>query len=166
MNGQTITPVGLTACPLIGRILLSVIFVMSGVHKITAWSDTADRMSSEGMVMVPMWLAAAMLVEICGGLSILLGWWSRVGAIALIIFLIPTTVIFHDFWTYEGQQQQMQMINFMKNLAILGGLFLLVGYGAGPWSIDERRSRPVMDASRRPITDATKMTMRSARASS
>jgi putative oxidoreductase len=140
MHGQLTPPGSFTACPLIGRVLLSAIFLMSGVHKITAWSDTAERMSSEGMVMVPVWLAAAMLCEICGGLSILLGWWTRVGATVLILFLIPTTVIFHDFWTYEGAQQQMQMINFMKNLAILGGLFVLLAAGGGPWSIDGQAS--------------------------
>ncbi|MCS7271144.1 MAG: DoxX family protein, partial [Gemmataceae bacterium] len=56
----------------------------------------------------------------------------------LIVFLIPATVIFHNFWAFEGQEQQMQMIMFLKNLAILGGLLLVVGFGAGAYSLDNR----------------------------
>lgn len=127
--------------PLVGRILLSLIFLMSGIHKMTAWSDTAEQMAGEGMPTVPLFLFGAIVFEVGGGLSILLGCRARLGAALLIVFLIPTTLIFHDFWTYEGQQQQMQMINFMKNLAIMGGLFVVLGFGAGPMSLDSRGSK-------------------------
>ena len=110
-------------------------------------------MTSEGMVMVPVFLVGAILSELCGGLSILLGWWTRVGATLLIVFLIPTTLIFHDFWTYEGAQQQMQMIHFMKNLAILGGLFVLLSVGGGPWSIDGPETLPEHGPLRRSTID-------------
>lgn len=126
------------ACPLIGRILLSTIFIMSGFHKIFSWEQTSEQMSNEGMVLVPLFLVGAILCEIGGGLSVLLGCWARVGAMVLIAFLIPTTLIFHDFWTYQGEEQQSQMINFMKNLAIMGGLMLVVGFGAGPISVTDR----------------------------
>jgi putative oxidoreductase len=125
----------------IGRLLLSAIFIMSGIHKITAWSDTADSMTREGMIAVPLFLLGAVVFEIAGGLSVLLGYWTRCGALLLIIFLIPTTIIFHDFWTYESAEQQMQMIHFMKNLAILGGLCFVLTYGPGPVSIDRRSNR-------------------------
>jgi putative oxidoreductase len=126
-----------TAMP-IGRLLLSAIFIMSGIHKITAWSETADSMTREGMVAVPLFLLGALTFEIVGGLSVLLGYKTRFGALLLIIFLIPTTLIFHDFWTYEGDEQQMQMIHFMKNLSILGGLFCILTFGPGRLSIDAR----------------------------
>ena len=129
-----------TALP-IGRLLLSAIFIMSGIHKIMAWSETADSMTREGMVAVPLFLLGALAFEICGGLSVLLGYWTRCGALLLIVFLVPTTVIFHDFWAYKGAEQQMQMIHFMKNLSILGGLFFVLTSGPGPVSIDGRSNR-------------------------
>ncbi len=71
---------------------------------------------------------------------LLLGFKARVGAVLLIIFLIPATLIFHNFWAFEGMERQMQMIMFMKNLAILGGLLLVLGLGPGPISVDQRQS--------------------------
>lgn len=129
-----------TALP-VGRLLISAIFIMSGVHKITAWSQTADVMTREGMVAVPLFLLGAIVLEVTGGLSVLLGCWTRLGALLLIVFLIPTTLIFHDFWAFEGAEQQMQMINFMKNLAVLGGLLFVLTYGPGPISIDGRSTK-------------------------
>lgn len=125
-------------CPLLGRILLSVIFVMSGGRKIFNWDQTTEQMANEGMVAIPVLLVGAILLELGGGLSVLFGFRARLGATALLVFLIPATLIFHDFWTYEGQEQQTQMINFMKNLSILGGILLILGFGAGPLSIDDR----------------------------
>ncbi|MEQ8787095.1 MAG: DoxX family protein [Pirellulaceae bacterium] len=122
-----------------GRVFLSAIFLMSGVHKITAWSATAESMRGEGMPeqAVPLLLAGAIVFELGGGLSVLLGLKARLGALALIVFLIPTTVIFHDFWTYgEASAMQNQMQHFMKNLAILGGLFFVLGSGPGCCSVD------------------------------
>jgi putative oxidoreductase len=104
---------------------------MSGVHKLTAWNETASQMAAEGMQMVPFFLAGAVALELLGGLSVLLGIKARLGAAALFVFLIPTTLIFHDFWTYTGAEKQMQMIHFMKNLAIMGGLLMVAALGPG-----------------------------------
>ncbi len=124
----------------IGRFLLSLIFIMSGMGKLFDWSGTAAYMQSEGMVAIPFFLTMAILFEVLGGLSILLGFKARWGALALIVFLIPTTLIFHDFWTYDDpQMRQLQMINFMKNLAIMGGLFLVFSLGPGSLSLDAQR---------------------------
>jgi putative oxidoreductase len=121
---------------LAGRIFLSAIFLMSGFAKITDWSGTAAHMEKQGMVAVPFFLAGAIALEIGGGLSVLLGCWARLGALALIVFLVPTTVIFHDFWVEEGARRTEQMIQFMKNLALLGGLFMVIAHGAGRLSLD------------------------------
>lgn len=121
-----------------GRVLLSLIFLTSGVGKILDWEGTAQYMSSEGMGTVSLFLVLAIAVEILGGLSILTGIWTRIGALALFLFLIAVTLIFHDFWTYEGMERQTQMINVMKNLAIMGGLLLLVGFGPGKVSVANR----------------------------
>jgi len=125
--------------PLVGRILLSTIFLISGVMKVVGWNETEGMMASMGMPAVPLFHVGAILVELGAGLGVLLGCQARVSALVLFLFLIPTTLIFHAFWAYEGAQQQMQMINFLKNLAIMGGLALVVGFGAGPFSIDRRR---------------------------
>jgi len=124
--------------PLAGRIFLSLIFVMSGLSKIGGWSGSAGYMASKGMPMVPLFLAGAILFEVLGGLSVLLGFKAKIGAAALIVFLIPTSFIFHSFWALEGMEQQMQMIMFMKNLSIMGGLLLVMGLGSGPLSLDNR----------------------------
>ncbi|MCS7020653.1 MAG: DoxX family protein [Gemmataceae bacterium] len=124
--------------PLLGRIGLSAIFLISGAGKIFSWEQTAGYMSSKGMPLVPLFLVGAIVLELVGGLSVLVGYKARLGAGLLIVFLIPATVIFHNFWAFEGQEQQMQMIMFLKNLAILGGLLLVVGFGAGAYSLDNR----------------------------
>jgi len=88
--------------------------------------------------MVSLFLAGAILCEVLGGLSVLVGYRARIGAAALIVFLIPASLIFHDFWTLEGMEQQVQMVMFMKNLSIMGGLLLVMSLGTGPFSLDDR----------------------------
>lgn len=126
---------------LLARVLLSGIFLMSGVMKVMNWSATAQHMTAEGMTAVPFFLGAAIAVEIGAGLAVLLGCWTRLGALALAMFLVPTTAIFHDFWTYQGQEMQNQMQHFSKNVTIIGGLLALAAAGAGRWSLDAARGR-------------------------
>ena len=122
---------------LIGRILLCMIFVMSGIGMVFDFANTTGYMEKEGMPAAPLVLVGAISLEIVGGLMVLTGFKARIGALLLlIVFLVPATFIFHHFWTLEGQEQQMQMINFMKNLSILGALLLIVARGAGPLSVD------------------------------
>lgn len=125
----------------LGRVLLSAIFLMSGVNKLFHWSQTAEQMTQEGMVAVPLFLVAAIIFELGGGLSVLLGLKARLGALALVAFLVPVTLIFHDFWQYQGPAQMQQMIHFVKNLAIVGGLCIVLAHGAGPVSLDARCSQ-------------------------
>jgi putative oxidoreductase len=126
---------------LLGRVLLSQIFLFSGVMKIVNWSTTAAHMEAEGMVAVPFFLAAAICIEIGGGLLVLMGWKARFAAIVLVLFLIPVTAIFHDFWKYEGAAQQNQLQHFSKNVTIMGGLSMLAAAGAGALSLDGRLVR-------------------------
>lgn len=121
---------------LAGRVLLGQIFLLSGVMKVLNWSQTAEHMTSEGMTAVPFFLFMAIVFEIGGGLSLLLGCKARWGALALVLFLVPVTLIFHDFWAYEGQAMQNQMAHFLKNVTILGGLLTLAAAGAGRFSLD------------------------------
>jgi putative oxidoreductase len=119
---------------LMGRILLSAIFLMSGLGKLTNFTGTQQYMANYGMPMTKFFLICAIILEIGGGLSTLLGYRAKWGALALVIFLIPATLIFHTRFS-----DQIQMIMFMKNLAIMGGLVLIATQGAGPLSIDASR---------------------------
>jgi putative oxidoreductase len=121
---------------LLGRILLSLIFILSGLGKIGDWSGTAGSMAAKGMVAVPFFLTMAILFELGGGLTVLLGFKARLGAWALVFYLIPVSLIFHNFWAFTGAEQRMQAINFLKNLAIMGGLLLVALRGAGKLCID------------------------------
>ncbi len=108
-----------------GRVLLGLIFVVSGLGKVTNWSHSAAYMASKGFPWVPLFLACATAIEIICGLSLLLGYRFRQGAMILFFFLIPTTLIFHNFWGHAGHDHQMQMIQFLKNLSIMGGLLIV-----------------------------------------
>jgi putative oxidoreductase len=122
-----------------GRVLLSLIFLVSGVGKVFDWPGTASYMEAHGMRAVPLFLFAAIVLEIGGGISLLLGCRARWGALALAVFLVPATIIFHNFLLVEGAERQAQMIQVLKNLALLGGLLFVYGRGAGPYSVDGER---------------------------
>src|SRR5712691_8909448 len=130
---ESFKPFGLLA----GRILLSQIFLLSGVMKVMQWSKTADSMTEHGMFAVSFFLAMAILVEIGGGLGVLLGWMTRCSAITLALYLIPVTLVFHNFWAYSGPDMQSQMQNFLKNVTLIGGLMTLAAAGAGRFSVDQ-----------------------------
>jgi putative oxidoreductase len=99
---------------------------------------TQQYMAAMGMtVATTLFYVGAIVLEVGGGLSILLGYWTRVGAAALFLFMIPTTMIFHANFA-----DQNQTIHFMKNLAMMGGLLYVMAYGAGRLSLDARRGRP------------------------
>ncbi|MEW5877470.1 MAG: DoxX family protein [Acidobacteriota bacterium] len=91
------------------------------------------------MLLVPLFLSAAILLELAGGLSLLMAFKTRIGALLLIPFLIPTTLIFHNSWALDGADRQMQIIHFMGNLAILGGLLVVSGRDPGSMSVDQNQ---------------------------
>jgi putative oxidoreductase len=127
---------------LVGRILLALVFLVSGTAKILDPAGTSQHMAAQGMQHVSVFLVAAAALELAGALSLLLGWHARLGAGLLILFLVPTTLVFHDFWSFTGSERTQQMIQFLKNLSILGGLFYAATVGAPVLSLDARRARP------------------------
>lgn len=124
-----------------GRILLSLIFVMSAFAKFSNWQGPIAMMTDKGVPMPDVLLSIAVVLELLGGLLVLVGFQARWGAAMLIVFLIPVTLVMHNFWGAPPEQQQMQMINFMKNVCITGGLLYVLAFGAGPVSIDSLRLR-------------------------
>jgi putative oxidoreductase len=124
---------------LVGRIALVTIFFLSGFSKITGWTETSGYMASKGLPLVPVLLALAIAVELGGALSVAAGLQARWGALLLAGYLIPVTLVFHNFWAIPDAERQMQMIQFLKNLSMFGGLIFVASVGPGPLSLDERR---------------------------
>ena len=117
----------------LGRLLLALIFVVSGVGKIGAYAGTQAYMDSMG---VPgMLLPLVIALEVLGGLAIILGWQARIVAFLLAGFCLLSAILFHGNIGDQGQQ-----IQFLKNLGLAGGFLLIVAHGAGAWSLDGRRS--------------------------
>jgi len=121
----------------VGRVALGTIFLVSGLGKLAAWGGTAAYAGSKGVS--PFLLAIATALELVGAVSVVVGFKARWGALALLIFLVPVTLVFHNFWAVPAAQQQLEMANFLKNLAIGGGLLIVFGRGAGAFSIDNSR---------------------------
>jgi len=116
----------------IARVLLAHIFVLAGISKITAYAGTQGYMESAG---VPgMLLPLVILLEAGGGLALIVGWQTRLMSYTLAGFTVIAAIIFHS-----NLGDQMQMIMFMKNFAIAGGLLLLAEHGAGAFSLDNKK---------------------------
>lgn len=123
---------------LLARLCLAAVFVASLVgNKIPQFQQTTELMQSEGVPNPKLALAGAIFLLAIGGISVILGAWTRIGAFCLLVFLGAATWYFHDFWRFtDPLQRQLQTIQFMKNLAIAGGLLALLAFGGGAWSVD------------------------------
>ena len=124
--------------PLAGRLLLALIFVISGYNKLVGFDGTVGYIASKGLPLPQLAAAAAITIELIGGILLVIGWQTRWAATAIFLFLIPTTLIFHPFWAVAAGKQ-MEMIQFMKNLCIMGGMLYVMAFGAGPLSVDNRK---------------------------
>jgi putative oxidoreductase len=116
---------------LVGRILLVLIFLQSGIGKIEHFQGAAQYMASYGMPYTNFLLVAAIFIELIGSITVILGFSTRLGATLLLLFLIPTTLIFHTNFS-----DQIQGIMFMKNVSMFGGCLLLLSTGGGRFSLD------------------------------
>lgn len=122
---------------LIGRIFIASVFVTSAIHRMTNFQEAVTYSQSVGVyTALNFRLVLATVLEIIGSICFILGYKIEIGAICLLIFMIPVTFLFHAFWTYTGQEAAMQMIHFIMNLGLTGGIFFVLGMGAGPFSID------------------------------
>jgi putative oxidoreductase len=116
----------------VGRVLLVIIFIQAGLHKIPGYEGTAAHMDERGVpsILLPL----VILAELGGGLLVLVGFWTRWAALALAGFTVLAALLFH--WEPGNQ---MQMISFMKNITIAGGFLVLAGAGPGAFALDNRR---------------------------
>ena len=133
--GQSGTSTNASVAILVGRVLISALFILAGFGKLTAISATAGWFGSIGLPFPTATVVVVGLVELVGGLAILVGYQTRIAAIVVALFTLGATAIAHlDF------ADQMQVLMLQKNLAITGGLLILAAFGAGALSIDARRS--------------------------
>ena len=126
--------------PLAGRVLFSLIFIMSAPNHFSA--KGVDYAATNGVPAPHVLVPLAGILALSGGLSVLLGYKAKIGAWMLVVFLVPVTLWMHRFWDIaDAQMAQMQMINFTKNLALTGAALYMAFFGAGPLSLDARIAR-------------------------
>lgn len=123
----------------IARLLISVIFIAAGIEKITHFSSFVQSLGAMKIPLPALATAVTILIEIGGGLAILVGWHTRLVAWVQFLYLIAVTLMVHNFWAAPAAMRQDQEIHFMKNLAILGGLLFLTQYGPGETAVDTSR---------------------------
>jgi len=134
---QALCDLAKTWAPLFGRALITFIFLRSAYGKIMGFTAVSGMMATKGMPFSDALLAGAIAFEIAGSLMILAGWHARIGALLLAVFLVPATLIFHNFWAADPAQLSNQLNHFMKNLSIFGVLVFIIGMGSGPLSLRE-----------------------------
>ena len=122
--------------PLLGRILLAFIFLQSGFDKVLNYGKTLNLMGARGMPEPQLLLPLGIAVLFIGGIMILVGWKARWGALLLIVFMVPATLYFHGYWSYPQPLQLNQFHHFVKNIALIGALLMLLGMGSGALSVD------------------------------
>jgi putative oxidoreductase len=124
---------------LTGRILYSLIFIFAAFGHFS--SQTIGYAATHGVPLASLAVPASGILSLLGGLSVLLGYRARLGALALVLFLVPVTIMMHNFWTIsDPMMKQMHIVMFMKNLGLLGGALFIYAFGAGPLSLDNRRA--------------------------
>lgn len=142
-TGRVTRTRGASAVMAIGRALLASVFIFSGVGKLMAWQIDHGLMVAEGLPYAAVLLAVAAGAEILGGLMLFTGTFTRVAAVGLCLLVGVTTFFFHDFWSATDIERPMQMVHFMKNVAIVGGLLAVAAAGTMRYSLDNRmRGRP------------------------
>jgi putative oxidoreductase len=120
-----------------GRLLFVSIFIITSFTQFK--SQTIAFAAFKGVPLASVLVPFSGIMEILGGLSILLGYRARIGALLIILFLIPVTFMFHPFWTIQDQMaRQTEMSNFFENISMMGGAFIIAYFGSGELSLDNK----------------------------
>jgi putative oxidoreductase len=129
---------GESIAPVVGRCMLAALFILAGANKMQNWDETAAVMTAHGISAAGPLLALSVVIEIGAGLALVAGFRTRLMALVLFLFTLAVSFVMHDFWTISDNAElaRTQMQLFAKNMAIAGGLLLLVGMGAGRLSFD------------------------------
>lgn len=129
---------GESIAPVVGRCLLAALFILSGIGKLEYWDETAQSMAAHGLTAVGPLLALSVVIELGAGAALVAGFRTRLMALVLFLFTLAVSFLMHDFWTITDNPElaRTETQLFAKNMAIAGGLLLLVGLGAGRLSFD------------------------------
>ena len=114
------------------------IFATSGLAKILSWQGNVQYMSTRHLPMIPVLLAIATVIEVGGSICLITGYRAREAAFIMFLYMIPLTLLFHNYWSFSGMLAATQETHFRKNLAIMGGLLMLAYAGPGPWSLGRK----------------------------
>lgn len=125
----------------LGRICISLIFIIAGVMKIVQYKAMTAVLANTMLPKIHWLLIVAIVFELGGSILVFIGWFARFGAALLIIFVILATIVFHSFWDFQGTEVVNQTYHFLKNLSILGALLYVLAFGAGKYSFDGLRNR-------------------------
>ncbi|WP_324778065.1 DoxX family protein [Ralstonia pickettii] len=122
---------------LLGRVLMMLLFLISGWGKLTGFQGTVGYMGTVGAPMPVVAAAIAVVMEFGVGIALLIGFWTRPLALLMALFVLGTALIAHTFWNVEGAMQTANMVQFYENLSIMGGLLLLAVTGAGRYALQK-----------------------------
>lgn len=140
------TPVHVAQRPttaLVGRLLIAAIFIVSGIAKLTDTSGAAGYMSAAGVPQAETLAIVAGIAELAGGLALAFGFLTRLAAIGLFVYMVIITVVMHAFWNLDGAESKVQLVQFFKNLAIMGGILQVAAFGPSRYSIDKKIREPI-----------------------
>ena len=135
---SAINPSVADAAALVGRILLAVLFLKSGWGKVGGFEQTAAMKASKGVPLANIALIVTILLELGGGILLVIGFKARWVALAFALWLIPVTIMFHGYWNAPADQVMNQTNHFFKNVAIFGGMLMVFAFGPGGYSVDKR----------------------------
>ena len=128
------------ALNLAARLLMVALFLPAGIGKLTGFDGTVGYIASAGLPLPTVGAALAVAVEIGASLALLAGFGTRFAASVLAVFTLAASVFFHAYWAAPADQAYVAQLLFFKNIAVTGGLLMLVAHGAGRWSLDARRA--------------------------
>jgi putative oxidoreductase len=127
---------------LASRVLLMLLFLITGWDKLTGFSSTVGYMAAGGVPLPAIATIIAIVMELLAGLALVIGLYTRPLALLFAVYTLATALIGHHFWTMAGVERMASVINFYKNVSIIGGLLLLYVTGAGKYSVDHKLSHP------------------------
>jgi putative oxidoreductase len=125
---------------LIGRLALAAVFLPAGWSKLTDFGGTVGYIESVGLPLATLAALIAIVVEIAGGIALIIGFFTRGAAFALALFTLVASVLFHPYWAMAADQAFVQQLMFFKNIGIFGGLLVLAAQGPGQLSLDAKRA--------------------------
>jgi putative oxidoreductase len=126
---------------LVARVLLALMFLLAGISKFAGLEGTAGYIASKGLPAAQLLAVGTAALEVVAAVLIIVGWQARWAALALAAFTLLASVLFHNYWAMPAEQQMLQQLMFMKNIAVVGGLLAIFAFGAGAWSLDGKRAQ-------------------------